>query len=65
MKRAIRRHHYNRLKVNRAKRYIISKPIGFYVNTPCVCSCSLCKDRFYSSFKEEHAKWLCEQLMKE
>ncbi len=48
MKRAVRRHHYKRLKLLRKKKWIfwnwhISDRIsGIYANTACRCSCWMC-----------------------
>lgn len=43
-KRAIRRHHYNRLKRGRARYHGGYAPqyAGFYANTPKPCSCYAC-----------------------
>lgn len=48
MKRSLRRHHYNRLKRLRKKKWgywdwhMPDKLAGFYANTACVCSCWMC-----------------------
>ena len=48
MKRALRRHHYGRLKHLRKKRWgywawhMPEKLAGLYANTACVCSCWMC-----------------------
>jgi len=45
MKRAVRRHHYKRLKKKRQNYWgksLSAERIGFVVNTPHPCSCYLC-----------------------
>jgi hypothetical protein len=48
MKRSLRRHHYNRLKLLRKKKWgywnwhMPDKLAGSYANTACRCSCWMC-----------------------
>jgi hypothetical protein len=58
MKRAIRRHHYQRLKTKRKKHSWLSffdrpaspRELGIFINTPCCCSCHMCGN-------PRHVKW--------
>ena len=46
-KRAIRRHHYSRLKKKRQHywgRELSDNDAGFVANTPASCSCSMCRN---------------------
>jgi len=57
MMRAIRRHHYERLK-NKVKTYhradgVDESHLGSIANTPCSCSCHLCGKHFNKGTKAD------------